>query len=134
MRPAWVGTTPWRLRTSSAVPNVSSRLRMRVLAAPSARCARAAPCVMLPASTTSRNRFRSIKVNRIAATYFVIREVRLRHLRIAVQYVLHHPSPYAKDAAQDGTAQTARYRISRALRPARTLATTLPRGFPPQGD
>src|SRR5215472_18086831 len=93
MRPAWVGTTPWRLRTSSAVPNVSSRLRMRVLAAPSARCARAAPCVMLPASTTSRNRFRSIKVNRIAAT--LLRDPRSQATPLAHCSPICFPSSFA---------------------------------------
>src|SRR5258707_14769363 len=42
-------------------------LRMRVLAAATARCMRSAPCVMLPASTTCRNSLRSIRSNRIAA-------------------------------------------------------------------
>ena len=39
-------------RISSGTPSSSSMLRMRVEAAPSARCVRVAPWVMLPASTT----------------------------------------------------------------------------------
>src|SRR5262249_36451317 len=38
--------------------------RMRVLAAASARCARSAPPVMLPASITWRNRLRSVRSKR----------------------------------------------------------------------
>ena len=56
VRPAWVGVTPWRPRTSSSAPKVFSILRMRVEAAASARFARAAPWVMLPASTIWRKR------------------------------------------------------------------------------
>src|SRR5215468_5914960 len=40
-------------------------LRMRVEAAASARCARSAPPVMLPASTTWRKRLRSVRSNRM---------------------------------------------------------------------
>src|SRR5262249_19087302 len=65
VRPAWVGVTPCRPRTSSAAPSASSMLRMRVLAAASARCARVAPPVMLPASTTWRNRLRSVRSKRM---------------------------------------------------------------------
>ena len=46
------GVTPCRPRTSSGAPSACSMLRMRVEAAASARWARSAPCVMLPASTT----------------------------------------------------------------------------------
>ena len=58
------GVTPARPRTSSAAPSASSMRRMRVLAAASARCARSAPCVMLPASTTWRNRLKSARSKR----------------------------------------------------------------------
>src|SRR5947207_12704584 len=66
VRPAWVGVTPWRERTRSAAPSACSMLRMRVEAAASARCARSAPCVMLPASTTWRNKLRSARSKCIA--------------------------------------------------------------------
>jgi molybdenum-dependent DNA-binding transcriptional regulator ModE len=39
--------------------------RMRVLAAATARCMRSAPAVMLPASTTCRNSFRSVRSKRM---------------------------------------------------------------------
>ena len=52
---------------ASAAPSASSMLRMRVEAAASARLARSAPCVMLPASTTWRNRLRSARSKRMAA-------------------------------------------------------------------
>src|SRR3954464_10594105 len=64
-RPAWVGTTPCRPRVRSGAPSVSSMLRMRVEAAPSARFERAAPWVMLPASTTCRNRLKSVRSKRM---------------------------------------------------------------------
>ena len=78
-----VGATPWRPRTSNAVPNASSILRMRVEAAASARLARAAPWVMLPASTMWRNRLRSVKSKRIEAATFLFYEGRLRKTHIA---------------------------------------------------
>ena len=62
VRPAWVGVTPCRARTSSGAPSACSMLRMRVEAAASARWARSAPWVMVPASTTWRNRLRSARV------------------------------------------------------------------------
>src|SRR5580658_5128072 len=61
VRPAGVGCTPWRSRSSSLVPSTASMVRIRVLAAASARCTRSAPRVMLPASTTWRNRRRSTR-------------------------------------------------------------------------
>src|SRR5262249_2498182 len=64
VRPACVKVTPWRPRTSRGAPTASSMLRIRVLAAAKARCARSAPWVILPASTTSRNRLRSTRSKR----------------------------------------------------------------------
>ena len=55
---------------AAPAPSASSMWRMRVLAAASARCARSAPCVMLPASTTWRNRLRSSDRN---AWYTILR-------------------------------------------------------------
>src|SRR4029450_12775465 len=60
-----VGVPPARPRTNNSAPNASSNLRIRVEAAASARLERAAPCVMLPASTMCRKRFRSVKSNRM---------------------------------------------------------------------
>src|SRR5215472_10652769 len=54
---------------------------MRVEAAPSARFALIAPRVMLPASTTCRNRLRSTRSKCIV---FVFREGTLRHTLIAL--------------------------------------------------
>src|SRR6516162_4856442 len=54
---------------------------MRVEAAPSARFALIAPRVMLPASTTCRNRLRSTRSKCIV---FVLREGTLRHTLIAL--------------------------------------------------
>src|SRR5262245_6810877 len=66
VRPAWVGVTPWRPRTRRAAPTDSSIWRMRVEAAARARWARSAPWVMLPASTTWRNRLKSARSKRTA--------------------------------------------------------------------
>src|SRR5262245_50729784 len=46
---------------------------MRVEAAAKARLERAAPCVMLPASTMCRNRFKSVKSNRIRGYLLISR-------------------------------------------------------------
>ena len=65
VRPAGVGVTPWRERSSSGAPRASSMLRMRVEAAASARAQRSAPRVIEPASVTSQNSRRSVRSNRI---------------------------------------------------------------------
>src|SRR5215471_17873247 len=72
VRPACVGVTPWRPRVKSGTPSTSSMLRMRVEAAASAKCARSAPWVMLPASTTWRNRLRSARSKRIGTAFLRI--------------------------------------------------------------
>ncbi len=64
--PAAVGSMPCRIRSSSDVPRSSSIPRIRALAAANAKWARSAPAVMLPASTTCRNRRRSVMSKRIA--------------------------------------------------------------------
>src|SRR5712691_8316417 len=81
VRPAWVGVTPWRPRTSSEAPSASSMLRTRVEAAVSARWARSAPCVMLPASTIWRKRLRSTK-SKCMAEPFAVHEGRVRKILI----------------------------------------------------
>ena len=80
--------TPWRPRTSSAAPSVSSMLRMRVEAAASARYASSAPPVMLPASTTWRNRLRSARSNRMLS--FGFDEGRLRK-KLIVSHNVEYP-------------------------------------------
>ena len=51
--------------------------KLAVEAAAKARCARSAPWVMLPASTTWRNRLRSTRSKRIGRRSFVFGEIRL---------------------------------------------------------
>src|SRR5271165_2180168 len=63
-------------------------LRMRVEAAASARCARSAPPVILPASTTCRNRLRSLKSKRMAS--FGFGEGKLREKPIVGQVLESH--------------------------------------------
>ncbi len=65
--PGRVGVTPRRARTRREAPSEASMLRMRWLAAASARFARFAPWVIDPASTTWRNRLRSTRSKCMAA-------------------------------------------------------------------
>src|SRR5260363_116236 len=67
------------------MPNASSSPLMRALADASARWARSAPPVMLRASATAMNSFRSTRSKRISDPASVISEGRLRKLHIVLQ-------------------------------------------------
>src|SRR5437016_2938201 len=79
-------------------------LRMRVLAAASARCARSAPRVMLPASTTWRNRLKSARSKRIDGSSFAFSEGNLRQRLIALNLLHAHVSYRTKLSSTGGSA------------------------------
>ena len=92
-------------------------------AAASARCARPAPWVMLPASTTWRNRLRSVRSKRMALFpfAFVFGEGRLsRKCYILKRFILAYLSQIAKQCREPSRPDLSAWRYRRiAVRPRR---------------